>query len=133
MSKIQPTEKQIKYAHDISRALDDDVDLDSMDKWQIRDYISNALSHPETKKKISDYTYRAMRREHEKIVAERMSNPSYKWKKEWEEQNKCSSIRSEREDETTISRYFTNINGRWERKKLFPLKAMMKIFSATEM
>lgn len=35
-----PTEKQVKYAKDIAWTLHLNVDLNSMDKWQMRDFIS---------------------------------------------------------------------------------------------
>lgn len=35
-----PTEAQVKYATDINRVLCLGADLDGMDKWQMRDFIS---------------------------------------------------------------------------------------------
>lgn len=49
------TERQFNYAVAIKCALDDNADILSMDKWEMRDYISRALSDPESKRRINEY------------------------------------------------------------------------------
>lgn len=44
-----PTEKQIKYATDIANKLKLDVDISSMDKWQMRDFISEHVDEFKSK------------------------------------------------------------------------------------
>lgn len=65
--KVPPTEKQYHYAQFISRALDDNANLGAMDKWEMRDYISNSLADPEKRSKIQEYRY-----ELRKLYQERM-------------------------------------------------------------
>lgn len=66
------TERQFNYAIVISCALEDNADLRSMDKWEMRDYISHSLSDPEKNRKIKEYAkmlardYKTSRREKSK-------------------------------------------------------------------
>ena len=116
MAFVPPTEKQMKYAIDISSAFQDDAPILEMDKWQMRDYISKALESQENRKKIHEHTGMMMRLDYERQVAAE--------RKERERQERCrrnTCMRSERENETTISRYFTEVDGRWVRKEQFSI------------
>ena len=49
------TKRQFDYAVVISCALEDNANLQNMDKWEMRDYISRSLSDPEKNRKINEY------------------------------------------------------------------------------
>jgi hypothetical protein len=64
-----PTDKQYHYAWYLHCVLEDNADLQKMDKWQMRDYISKCLSSEENKKKIADYEREQQIRRHEYWLA----------------------------------------------------------------
>lgn len=65
MNFIPPTQAQWNYAVDISHALNDDVNLQAMDKWAMSKYISNALADEEKREKIRAYTSERMKHNYE--------------------------------------------------------------------
>lgn len=69
--KVPHTEKQFRYAQFISVALGDNVNLRDMDKWEMRDYISNSLADPEKRSKIHEYRYELHKLYQERMEAER--------------------------------------------------------------
>lgn len=76
------TKRQFDYAVVISCALEDNANLRNMDKWEMRDYISQSLSDPEKNRKINEYAkmlardYKTSRREKSKSQNPWLTNES---------------------------------------------------------
>lgn len=69
--RVPYTKKQYRYAEFISYALDDNVNLNNMDKWEMRDYISNSLADPEKKRIINECRYKLRKKYQERLEKER--------------------------------------------------------------
>ena len=70
MSFTKPTQAQLNYAIDISSALHDDADLQTMDKLAMSKYISDALANEENRKKIKAHKREMMKHDYEMRRAE---------------------------------------------------------------
>ena len=64
---IPPTDKQLRYAMLIKTALNDNVDLSTMDKWEISDYISSSLKNEEKAWEIDRFFVKARYRKNIKF------------------------------------------------------------------
>ena len=65
----RPTHKQMDFAWEISQALGDKAELFEMDKWEMRDYISAALSDSEKREKVDKFKQEQRHRREEARLA----------------------------------------------------------------
>lgn len=70
--RVPYTEKQYRYAEFISYALDDNANLRDMDKWEMRDYISNSLENPEKRSIINKFRYELHKKYQNRMEEERL-------------------------------------------------------------